>query len=502
MRSFVFSLAFVLFASPALHAQKSVDDSKAIALFDSYIQQSMPNWKVPGLSIVVVKNGNVVFRKAYGVRELGNPEPYTTSTLSTCASTTKAMTAVCMGMLVDEGKVKWSDRVSDLLPGFKLSDPYSSAEITVHDLFTHNSGLGNADNLWVFGYSRNEIIKRMKEIPPAYSFRSSYIYQNLMYIVAGEVIHKISGKTWDEFITERLFKPIGMNHSFADHSLIPAGDNTTTPHFKDRARGDSVRAISYYHGDNIGAAGGVWSCADDMDKWLQCLLDSTRIHETRLLKPETFTTIFQPKIVIPGLMYPTMQLLKPHWQTYGLGWFQHDYRGRMVQFHTGSLDGLVAITGLMPDEKSGVYVFGNLDHAELRHALLYKAFDLWNFHDNNNDWSNDFLNLYKGLQDTAIKKENELLAKRVLHTKPSLPLAAYTGKYTNTLAGEAEVVLTNDMLTVKLPNHISLTLDHWHYDVFYGTWSYWWFDKSWIQFSLNKEGKVTSLSIDGEVYVR
>ena len=127
---------------------------------------------------------------------------------------------------------------------------------------------------------------------------------------------------------------------------------------------------------------------------------------------------------------------------------------------------------------------------------------VWNFHDNNNDWSNDFLALYKGLQDTARKKENELLAKRVLHTKPSLPLAAYTGKFTNALAGEAEVVLNKDTLAIKLPNHISITLDHWHYDSFYGTYSYWWYDKSWIQFSLDKEGKVASVSIDGDLYTK
>ena len=189
MRLFFFISLFLtsFLISPA---QKINADAKTAAAFDDYIKQSLPLWQTPGISVVVVKDGKIVFKKGYGLRELGKPEPFTTTTLSTCASTTKAMTAVCMGMLVDEGKVKWGDKVMDLLPSFKLASPYSSSEITVLDLFTHNAGLGNADNLWVFGYSREEILQRMQSMQPAYSLRSSYIYQNLMYIVAGELIHK------------------------------------------------------------------------------------------------------------------------------------------------------------------------------------------------------------------------------------------------------------------------------------------------------------------------
>jgi CubicO group peptidase (beta-lactamase class C family) len=486
-----------LFVCCSVQAQKPADDAKTFAVFDKYIQQALPLWKTPGISVAVVKDGRVVFKKAYGVRELGKPEPYTTTTLSTCASTTKAMTAVCMGILVDEGKVKWSDKVQDVLPGFKLADPYSTAEITILDLFTHNTGLGNGDFLWVYGYPRNEIIQRMQSMQPAYSLRSSYIYQNLMYIVAGEVIHKLSGKTWEAFITERIFKAVGMNNTFADHAILTATADATTSHFKDK---DTVKAIPYLYDNNIGAAGGVWSCADDMAKWLQCLLDSTKINEKRLLQPVTYAAIFRPQVIAPETMYPTMQIIKPHWFTYGLGWFQHDYNGKMVQLHTGSLAGLTAIAGLIPDEHFGIYIFGNLDHAELRHALMYKAFDVWCFNNNSNDWSNSFYKLYKGIEDAAKKKEDEQLSKRVLNTKPALPLAGYTGKFSNKLVADVTVVLSNNALLIQLPNNISLTLQHWHYDTFRGSFNRWWFGNSWIKFSLNEEGKVDTLSIDGIVY--
>ena len=483
---------------------KSPDKSKLPVLFDTYIQNALQIWKTPGLSVVVVKNSSIVFNKAYGVQDLENKIPYTTSTLSTCASTTKAMTAVCMGMLVDEGKVKWNDIVSDILPEFKLSDPYTTAEITILDLFTHNTGLGNADLLWVFGYPRSEILHRMQFLPPAYSLRSSYTYQNLMYLVAGEVIKKVSSKTWDEFITERLFIPLGMSNTYASYTKIPPDRSKTTPHFKDSDNRDTIRTIPYLVADNVGAAGGVWSCNDDISKWLRFLLDSAKVNGVQLLKTGTFTELFKPHAIIPeGMFYPTTKLTKPHWTTYGLGWFQHDYRGKMVQFHTGSLAGLVAICGMIPDDHMAVYVFGNLDHSEIRHALMYKAFDLWTLDDNTNDWSSDFYKLYTDISDTAQKKEKEELSKQVKGTNPSLPLAEYSGEYTNKIYGKAEVTFTNSSLTLKFTDgKFSLLLKHWNYDTFRGWYNNWWLGKSFIQFSIDKLGKVSGLSVDGVNYTK
>ena len=170
------------------------------AIFDKYIQDAMPLWKVPGLSVAVVKDGKVVFKKGYGSAELGKPAAFDTSTLSICASTTKAMTAVCVAMLVDAGKLKWNDKVADIIPGFKINDVYTTSQITVKDLLTHNAGLGNADWLWVVQNDDDDILQRMQYLTPSYSLRSSFIYQNLMYGVAGKVIEKVSGKKWQDFI--------------------------------------------------------------------------------------------------------------------------------------------------------------------------------------------------------------------------------------------------------------------------------------------------------------
>src|SRR5215469_14109348 len=167
----------LLFLPVVVFGQKRSEIPAKAAVFDTYVQTALQRWKTPGMSIAIVKDGRVVFKKGYGVTELGKPAPFTTSTVSICASTTKAMTAVCMGMLVDEGKIKWSDKVSDVFPALKLYDNYVNSELTIKDLFTHNAGLGNADWLWVEGTPLDSIIYKMRLIPPAYTFHSSFVYQ-------------------------------------------------------------------------------------------------------------------------------------------------------------------------------------------------------------------------------------------------------------------------------------------------------------------------------------
>ncbi|HTQ27883.1 MAG TPA: serine hydrolase [Puia sp.] len=484
--------------SPAL--PKTVVQGNPSGIFGQYISDAMKLWKAPGLSVVVVKDGRMVFKQGFGVTELGKPGPFTSGTLAICASTTKAMTAVCMGMLVDEGKLKWTDKLKDIYPEFRVYDPYVSAELTVRDLFTHNAGLGNADGLWVYGYSREEILHRMRLIKPAYAYHDSFIYQNLMYLVAGELIHHISGQSWEDFISQRLFRELGMNHTYPGYSYSLQESSHETPHFIVR---DSVRPIPLIDYPSVGPAGGVWSCADDMEKWMLFLLDSaTTSSRKRLITAATYREIFKPQTMVTAeQFYPTMLLTKPHWTTYGLGWFQEDYRGRMVQFHTGSLDGAVAIIGLIPTEHFGIYIFGNLDHVELRHALMYKAMDLYCFRDNGRDWSRDMFSLYQSLKDTARKKQTEEAARRVMGTRPSLPLASYAGHYSNEVYGDADILMEGDSLSMKLPNNISFKLRHWNFDSFVGYCNHAWWDQSFVKFTLDGEGKIAQFDMDGQVYL-
>ena len=494
-------IGIILSVSFSISAQKKPSVTDKSAIFDAYSQAALKLWHTPGMSIAVVKDGKVVFKRGYGVAELGKPAAFGSSTLSICASTTKAMTAVCMGMLVDEGKVKWSDKVSDIYPALKLYDDYANSELTVKDLFTHNTGLGNADWLWETGMPLDSIIYKMRLIKPAYSFRSSFTYQNLMYMVAGEVIHKVSGKPWNEFITERIFTPLGMTHTYPSYSASINEPSHITPHFLYDDTGVVVKPIKYIEVKSVDAAGAVWSCADDINKWMLCLLDSTRVNGTRLLKPETYKAIFAPQdLVTPEEFYPTAMVTKPHWTTYGLGWFQEDYHGKMVNFHTGSLDGAVAICGLINDEHFGIYIFANLDHTELRHALMYKAMDLWVFNDNSTDWSDSMHTMYKGLRDAGKKRQKEFEGKRVLNTRPSLTLKDYTGTYSNEIYGDAWIKQSGDSLMLSFPNNKNLALSHWHYDTFLGKFEYEWMGKDWLTFRFNAEGKVSGFTFSGLDY--
>ncbi|HEX8061203.1 MAG TPA: serine hydrolase domain-containing protein, partial [Cyclobacteriaceae bacterium] len=254
--------------------------TKAIGAFDAYVQKAVKEWEIPGLSIVVVQNGNIVFSKGYGVRELGTANAVDPKTLFVCASTTKAMTATCMGMLVDEGKVNWNDPVVKYLPEFQLYDPFVTREIRIRDLFVHDTGLGNADFLWgIMDVPSDEILRKMRDVKPTYSLRSSFIYQNIFYLAAGKVIEKVSGKPWSEFIKERIFQPLGMTRTFPLIAEVK-DPNQTAPHYKIEGK---ITVIKHTNADQIGPAGSAWSCADDMGKWVKTMLDSSKYSGGRLL---------------------------------------------------------------------------------------------------------------------------------------------------------------------------------------------------------------------------
>lgn len=467
--------------------------------FDAYIEKSKAEWQVPGLGVAVVKDGRVIFKKGYGLRELGTNNLVDTQTIFACASTTKAMTAVCMGMLVDEGKLNWNDAVTKHLPEFRLYDPAVTRELKIRDLFIHNSGVGNADFLWgVMDIPSEEVLRKMEQVKPSYSLRASFIYQNIFYLAAGKVIGRVSGLPWEQFIVERIFKPLGMNRTYPLLASVKEFNHSKPHYFYNNAQ----HVITPTSADNIGPAGSVSSSIDDISHWMLCMLDSSKYNGGRLLKPNTWIEMFRPQTIVPASQfYPTMQLIKPNWMTYGLGWFQHDYKGKKINYHTGSLAGEVAIHAQLPDAKLGVYVFGNLDHAEVRHALVYKTFDLFAL-GGNRDWSKEFLKLYSDLKVKADKEENDFEAKRMANTQPSLALTNYEGKYTSELYGTAEVKIVNGNLRVTTNNFLTATLQHWHLDTFRGDYEKAWYGKAIAQFSLNAKGEICKLDFEEMEFTR
>lgn len=462
--------------------------------FDAYVERSRNLFQIPGLAVTVVKDGKVLLKKGYGVHQLGLAQPVDAQTLYACASTTKAMTAACMAMLVDEGKVKWDDPVINYLPDFQLYDPFVTRELKIRDLFTHNTGVGNADFLWSFMQIPSEaVIEKMKLVKPSYSTRSSFIYQNIFYVVAGEIIERVSGQPWETFIKKRIFEPLQMTRTFP--LLRQVNDpNQSQPHY---FYDNSIQVIQRTSADAVGPAGSVWSCVEDMSKWALCMLDSSKYAGGRLIKPTTWMELFKPQVMVtPAQFYPTAKLTKPNWTTYGLGWFQQDYQGRKINYHTGSLAGETAMHAQLPSERLAIYIFGNLDHAELRHALLFKAFDHFAL-GGSRDWSAEVFDLYKKQMETSEQQVKKFESERVPNTKPTLDLAAYAGTYSDPLYGELTVTVQGSSLLVSVNNVAKATLEHWHYDTFRGFFEKRWWGKTNATFAFNSQGKIASVTFAG-----
>jgi len=387
-------LLLVIYVSVlSITSHDAQNSSKQIQALDQFINEGITKWNPPGLAVTVVKDGNIVFKKAYGVTSLNNKQPVDTNTLFGCMSTTKAFVAAGLAMLVDDGKLNWDDKVIDYLPEFQLKDPYITREINIKDLLTHRTGIGDTDYLWtIMSIDSDSVLYKMREVDKSYSLRSSFIYQNIFYLAAGKVIEKVTGKPWGEFMKERIYLPLGMTNTFASLDAVKTIKNKADAHFEIDGK---IEMIEQKSADAIAPAGAMWSSIDDIGKWIQFLLNDGIKDNDTLISSRNFKELFKVHQIIPeNEFYPTQQVTKPNWTTYGLGWFQHDYKGKMVQFHTGSLPGMVAIAGMIPEDNVGVYVMGNLDHVELRHAIMYSVFDLFTEGKLSRNWSEDLYSIY------------------------------------------------------------------------------------------------------------
>lgn len=498
-----FSKILLLYSILFLVALRSVAQQKSNnKKLDAMIVQGMRDWKVPGLATIVVKDGEVVFQKTYGVKNLETKEAVDENTLFNMASTTKAIVTIAMGMLVDDGKLDWDDKVTDYVSYFKLSDSYSTADARVKDLLTHNLGIGNADALWTLdSLSTKETIGRFRFAEKTYPLRGGFTYQNIMYAVAGEVITAASGKPWDKFVEERIFQPLEMTRSQAIAANVFKVGNYVTPYLNDTE--DGIVEVDYGFSDQIGPAGMICSTTHDIGNYLKFLVSDGVYKSDTLVKPKTFKKLFEPHSFLGSTgTYPTNAITKPNWNTYGLGWFQQDYKGYKLDFHTGSLFGLVAIAGIMHDKDVAVYVFANLDHAELRHAIMYKALDLYAFEDDGRDWHTEVFNLYQGIKKEAIERTEKDEAERGKNTKPSVPLANYEGSYTNKMLGKAQVTLLNGTLQINFNDFITYQTEHWHYDTFITNKDPRFYEQLKVNFDLNASGKISKFNFMGEIFTK
>ncbi len=471
--------AFLLLSTFSLAAA----DTPQLAPLQKYIQQAMTAWEVPGLAISIVKDDEVVLARGFGVRKFGEETPVDQRTLFAIGSTSKAFTATALGILHDEGKLTWDDRVQKHLPGFELYDPYVTRVVNIRDLLCHRVGLSRGDLLWYgSGYSRDEVLHRVRHHEPTLNFRAQFGYQNMMYLAAGQIIPRVTDLSWDDFIKQRLFLPLGMKTSSTSLAGVLNSENAATPHSK---IDDTVTPIKWRDLDNVGPAGSINSNVLELANWVRMNLGEGVFEGNRVVSAEVIHEIQSPQMI------EKLDDFHPdaHFLAYGLGWFLHDYHGRKVVEHGGAIDGMRAQVVLVPEEKLGVVVLMNLDRSYLPAALCYRAIDAI-LETSKRDWVAEFLAITAKTKQTEDEKQAKLLADRAKDSKPSLGLDQYAGTYTSDMYGDMSVSLDDGKLTYKFGNTFIGELEHWHYDSFKMHNRDKWVRPRDISFALDPEGKV------------
>jgi len=433
-----------------------MDDGRLpeLAGLGAFIEAKMPDWNTPGLAVGIVKDGAVVLAAGYGYRNIEKGLKVTPRTLFANASTSKAFTAAALGMLVEEGKLTWDTPVRHYLPAFNLGDSVAAERLTLRDLLSHRTGYPRHDKVWYHStLSAAEIVGRLPHLEANYDIRSAWQYNNIMYVAAGQVLEKVAGTTWEEFVRERIFEPLGMRRSnFSVHTSQTDADHAV-PYEVDSGK---LTAVPFLAVDNIGPAGGINSCVEEMLPWLLLNLNQGK-HGTAQIVPErALAEIHKPQCVaqsfVPGI-HPEMPL-----STYGFGWFIEPYRGYKTVYHVGSLDGFYAYVSFIPEERVGLVVFTNSNPNRFPYVLCYHIYDrLLGLPPI--DWNARLLAAAAKVSEEEARQRTAIAARRDAAVPPSCPLAAYVGTYEHpgygrlvVSAAEQLQILYNGITVALRPN--------------------------------------------------
>jgi CubicO group peptidase (beta-lactamase class C family) len=462
--------------------------------------------EVPGMAIAIVENGAVTLSRGFGVRKLGGLDKVDGDTIFMTGSTGKAMTTAALATLVDAGKLKWDDRVTDHIPGFQMYDAWVTREMTVRDLLVHRSGLGlGAGDLLVIPrgtLSRAEVVKRLRFIKPATSFRSGYAYDNILYIVAGHVIDLVSGQPYEDYIREHLFKPAGMLHSTSDEAHRFATDNRASPHAR---TGGAIRGIGPLkvldEHDNLSPsstpAGLLAISANDLARWLQIQLAKGKLPEGgRLFSEESSAEMWTSQTIEPiGPALPGLEDMTPDFQQYALGWEVRDYGGARIVWHSGGVFGFVTVVVLIPEKNVGFAITQNSEDGQARFGLMYELLDHY-LGLPKKDWPARITKVRKERFAAAVAAVNAQAAAPV-SSKPALPLQQYAGRYVDAWYGAIAIESDTEGLAINFTNTPNMggRLQHWQYDTFIARFDDPGIEPAYVTFGLGAEGKVERITM-------
>ena len=402
---------------------------------DAYVRRGMAQWQIPGLAIAIVKDGKVILTKGYGVKEQGHADPVDENTLFIIASNSKLFTGTSLAKLDYEKKLSLNDKVTKYLPWFKLYDTNSTKLATVKDMLCHRIGLKTFQGdftFWDSNLPKDSIIWKMRYLKPSQEFRQDFGYCNSAFLVAGRILEKVTGTTWENYVTENFLIPLEMDHTYMNTAKLSERKNVAQPH---NNLYSALTTIPFDNVDNLGPATSMVSNVSDLSKWLLFQLDSGR-YQGRSIMPWAVLQKTRDVNIITGsrksAAFPT------HFRGYGLGVYTTDYAGRQVYWHTGGAFGQVTNVCFVPEEKLGVVILTNNDNQSFFEALRYQVLDAYlnQPYTDRSEYQWGFFAQGKKTEDDKLAAMN---ARVVKNSSPALPLESYAGTFYNTVYGKITI---------------------------------------------------------------
>jgi CubicO group peptidase (beta-lactamase class C family) len=496
------ALACALFVASACLAAPPAD-------LDRYAQRTLETFDVPGMTVAIVEQGGPSQVRSYGVRRLGEPAKVDEHTLFAIGSTTKAFTTALLAMLVDEGKLTWDTKVADVLPGFKMYDPYVSSEMTVRDIVTHRSGLGpGAGDLLFFpptSFTRAEIIHKLRFIKPVTSFRSAFAYDNLLYIVAGEVIATVEKSSWEEVVRKRILAPLQMNETTTT-SVLPASANRAWPHGRVaadvRGLGPMSALADVTTVDVAAAAGALNSNGVEIARWLELQLNSGLDAKTnaRLFSEAQSREMWTPQTLLPPApVVKGLELARAHYRAYALGWQVSEYRGQMIVSHGGGVPGMVTLFTMVPEKHVAFALFTNAEEPGALSSMQFRLLDHY-LGLKGPDWIAAVTETVKARLEKAkaqLAASEEGVKGKQGGRGPSLAIEKYAGSYRDGWYGTVTIGRDADGLGIRFDHTPSMQgrLEHVRYDTFRTRWSDRNIEDAYVTFALNPDGSIERMTM-------
>ena len=439
MKRIAFFLVFIIFSQCFVYAQ--YEEAKLDSL-NAYFARSLKQWSVPGMAIGIVKGDSLIFAKGYGFANIKDQQPVDKYTIFPIASNTKAFTVAAMAILVDRGEISWNTKVVDILPYFQLYSPYVTAHFTIADMLSHRSGLKtfSGDLIWYGSdYSREEVIKKLPFLKQAYEFRTKFGYSNIMYIAASEVIAKVSGMSYEDFLRKNFFDPLGMKRTYTSINDLAKLKNVCTPY--NNINGKLI-PIEFVNWDNIGGAGCINSDVMDMSKWIKFQLNGGIWHSDTIISSKQILEMRSPHTNFTLSKGYRKLWPSTHFKAYAMGWSVMDYHGRKIISHSGGYDGVITYTCLVPEDKLGFVILTN-STSSLYNPLSYRILDSFLAKDTI-DWASLFLPYQQHSEEIS---PISVPAKSI---KPSLKSKKYLGLYKSKIYGNALITGRANKMKIQL----------------------------------------------------